>query len=96
MRTLLKGLWIKLGAGDAGFDYTKLDKTCNALNGDALSWACIIDNHTGLLWEVKPAIAVCTLTKQVSLSARKKRFLTRDFGQIRYLGDNKDSQKHRN
>ena len=55
----------KVGAGHAGFDFTKLDA-----NGDPLSiqdaawsddgleidgtrWSCVRDNHTGLIWEVK-------------------------------------------
>jgi len=45
----------KVGAGVAGFDYTKLDAGGNALPIDAESWSCVRDNHTGLTWEVKSA-----------------------------------------
>lgn len=62
---VLKGNLIKLGGGNAGFDFTKI-----AQNGEKLAiqnqawqlngseaqgtvWHCVQDNHTGLLWEVK-------------------------------------------
>lgn len=44
---------LKIGAGDAGFDYTKLDSDGNELSADQSSWTCVRDNHTGLVWEVK-------------------------------------------
>ena len=34
-------------------DYTKLDSIGNKLPGSAESWSCVLDNHTGLIWEVK-------------------------------------------
>jgi len=43
----------KVGAGAAGFDFTKLDNNGNPVSADATSWACVRDNHTGLIWEVK-------------------------------------------
>ncbi len=43
----------KTGAGDAGFDFTKLDNDGNPLDASATSWSCVKDNHTGLIWEVK-------------------------------------------
>ena len=55
----------KIGAGAVGFDFTKLDVSGTALNIQNLSWntagseangtqwACVKDNHTGLIWEVK-------------------------------------------
>jgi hypothetical protein len=45
----------KVGAGSAGFDFTKLDANGNALAAGALVWSCVQDNHTGLVWEVKTA-----------------------------------------
>lgn len=47
------GLPTKVGAGLAGFDFTKLDANGNALPADASDWSCVQDNHTGLMWEVK-------------------------------------------
>lgn len=44
---------IKTGVGHAGFDFTKLDTSGNALPNTALFWACVKDNNTGLVWEVK-------------------------------------------
>jgi hypothetical protein len=43
----------KVGGGNAGFDFTKLDANGNTLPASATSWACVRDNHTGLIWEVK-------------------------------------------
>ncbi len=43
----------KVGAGHAGFDFTKLDASGNTLAATASSWSCVKDNVTGLIWEVK-------------------------------------------
>ena len=48
-----QGLLQKVGAGAAGFDYTKLDANGNDLPASATDWSCVRDNHTGLTWEVK-------------------------------------------
>ncbi len=47
------GVLLKTGAGEAGFDFTKLDAGGNILAADAGAWSCVRDNHTGLIWEVK-------------------------------------------
>lgn len=48
----------KTGGGRAGFDFTKLANDGSALPSDASDWACVRDNVTGLVWEVKsPDIA---------------------------------------
>ncbi len=39
--------------GDAGFDFTKISATGQKLATDAPEWSCVLDNHTGLMWEVK-------------------------------------------
>lgn len=39
--------------GHAGFSFTKLDANGDALEASAASWACVQDNVTGLVWEVK-------------------------------------------
>lgn len=43
----------KIGQGSAGFDYTKLDQFAGELPDSATSFACVRDNVTGLIWEVK-------------------------------------------
>src|SRR5690554_7523682 len=43
----------KVGAGHGGYDFTKLDKDGNELDYSAEEYACIRDNYTGLIWEVK-------------------------------------------
>lgn len=47
------GLLEKVGAGVAGFDFTKLDADGQALPADATDWTCVRDNVTGAVWEVK-------------------------------------------
>ena len=39
--------------GRASFSFTKLDSNGNTLNSDATTWSCVLDNVTGLVWEVK-------------------------------------------
>jgi hypothetical protein len=36
-----------------GFDFTKISSTGQPLAADATSWDCVLDNHTGLMWENK-------------------------------------------
>lgn len=47
------GTLIKEGAGNGGFDFTKIDSAGNPLAASASSWDCVLDNVTGLTWEVK-------------------------------------------
>ena len=47
------GTLTKIGGGRAGFDFTKMDANGNDLPASATSWACVRDNVTGLIWEVK-------------------------------------------
>ncbi len=49
----LEGTLKKVGAGHAGFDFTKLDINGTPLPATATQWSCVRDNHTGLVWEVK-------------------------------------------
>jgi len=39
--------------GHAGFSFTKIDSDGHALAADAVSWSCVKDNLTGLIWENK-------------------------------------------
>jgi len=39
--------------GHAGFSFTKLDAAGNELPASATEWSCVLDNVTGLTWEVK-------------------------------------------
>jgi hypothetical protein len=43
----------KLGSGEAGFDFTKLDIDGEPLPSESAQWACVRDNYTGLVWEAK-------------------------------------------
>lgn len=45
----------KTGGGSKGFDFTKLDAAGAPLPAKAAKWACVRDNVTGLIWEVKTA-----------------------------------------
>jgi len=52
----------KVGAGAAGFDYTKIGNNGDDLPASAVAgggptdWACTRDNVTGLTWEIKTAV----------------------------------------
>ena len=39
--------------GNAGFSFTKLDIDGTPLAANASAWSCVLDNTTGLIWEVK-------------------------------------------
>lgn len=55
----LYGLLAKHGAGNAGFDFTKIANDGSVLpayailGSEAKDWACTLDNVTGLMWEIK-------------------------------------------
>lgn len=46
----------KKGAGDAGFDFTKISANGKVVPRSTTEWSCVLDNHTGLMWEVKKDI----------------------------------------
>ena len=50
---MVSGSSKKVGAGSAGFDWTKLNAVGVSLSSDATSWSCVRDNVTGLTWENK-------------------------------------------
>ena len=70
----------KIGAGQAGFDFTKLDSSGNALADNAISWSCVKDNHTGLVWEVKTTMAGIHNKDNVYRWGGKTALLTGTFG----------------
>src|SRR5690554_2475399 len=43
----------KIGTGHGGYDFTKLDENGNKLPDDADHYACVRDNYTQLVWEVR-------------------------------------------
>jgi len=43
----------KVGIGNNAFDFTKLDRNGDELADDATDFACLRDNVTGLIWELK-------------------------------------------
>jgi hypothetical protein len=43
----------KAGRGDQGFDFTRLDAIGDEVDDTSLTWSCVRDNVTGLIWEVK-------------------------------------------
>jgi hypothetical protein len=47
------GYITKQGAGNAGFDFTKMDVNGNNISENSTVWSCVRDNVTGLLWEAK-------------------------------------------
>lgn len=47
------GILAKVGGGNAGFDFSKIDANGKILPATAAAWSCVRDNVTGLVWEVK-------------------------------------------
>jgi hypothetical protein len=45
--------YIKVGSGKSGFDFTKISAAGNTLPDNSTEWACVMDNITNLIWEVK-------------------------------------------
>ncbi|MCH8551256.1 MAG: DUF1566 domain-containing protein [Natronospirillum sp.] len=45
------GQLIKLGSGEASFDYTKLDSNGNPVSASSTAFECLRDNVTGLVWQ---------------------------------------------
>ena len=43
----------KVGAGSAGFDFSKINTAGQKMTSNAPTWACVQDNTTGLMWEAK-------------------------------------------
>ncbi|NVK54266.1 MAG: DUF1566 domain-containing protein [Alteromonadaceae bacterium] len=43
----------KAGRGEAGFDFTKLNRNGDEEDDEAAQFSCVRDNVTGLVWEVK-------------------------------------------
>ena len=49
----INGQLTKVGGGVAGFDFTKISAAGEKLPTTATEWSCVLDNQTGLMWEVK-------------------------------------------
>jgi hypothetical protein len=60
------GTITKIGFGQAGFDFTKLDVNGAALPDNATAWNCIKDNTTGLIWEVPGVGSLTSLSNLYS------------------------------
>ena len=55
------GLSEKAGRGEQGFDFTRLDEVGDEVDDETLSWSCVRDNITGLIWESKTDDLTTTL-----------------------------------
>lgn len=45
-----------VGKGEASFNFTKLDQQGSQLDDSAENWQCVLDNTSGLIWEVKSPV----------------------------------------
>jgi len=63
-----RGTLTKIGFGQAGFDFTKIDGNGKALSNNATAWNCIKDNTTGLTWEVPGVDTLTALGNTYSFS----------------------------
>jgi hypothetical protein len=55
------GLSEKAGRGVQGFDFTRLDDIGDQVDDETLSWSCVRDNVTGLIWGAKTDALTTTL-----------------------------------
>lgn len=47
----------KAGRGEQGFDFTRLNAIGDEVDDTSLTWKCVRDNVTGLIWEAKTLIS---------------------------------------
>lgn len=52
-RQNVSGQVIKVGDGEAGFDFTRLDSNGDAVDNPSFAFSCVRDNVTGLIWQIK-------------------------------------------
>ena len=52
-RQTASGQVIKIGDGEQGFDFTRLDNNGDVIDNPSFTFNCIRDNVTGLIWQVK-------------------------------------------
>lgn len=55
-RQTASGQVIKVGDGDQGFDFTRLDDNGDVIDNPSFTFNCVRDNVTGLIWQVKDNI----------------------------------------
>jgi chitinase len=59
------GMSEKAGRGLLGFDFTRLDEMGDEVDDETLSWSCVRDNITGLIWESKTEVLTTTLHSSI-------------------------------
>jgi chitinase len=59
------GMSEKAGRGVLGFDFTRLDEMGDEVDDETLSWSCVRDNITGLIWESKTEVLTTTLHSSI-------------------------------
>lgn len=52
-RQTASGQVIKVGEGEQGFDFTRLDDNGDAVENPSFDFSCVRDNVSGLIWQVK-------------------------------------------
>lgn len=52
-RQTASGQVIKVGSGEQGFDFTRLDNNGDAVENPSFSFSCVRDNVSALVWQVK-------------------------------------------
>ena len=52
-RQAVSGYVDKVGDGEAGFDFTRLDSNGDAVDNPSFAFNCVRDNVTGLIWQIK-------------------------------------------
>jgi hypothetical protein len=55
-RQTASGQVIKVGEGEEGFDFTRLDNNGDAVENPDFTFSCVRDNVSGLVWQVKDGL----------------------------------------
>ena len=70
----------KIGKGEKAFDFTKLDQFGDELADTANDFACVRDNVTGLIWELKEPVIVAPPASTLRAANNRYSFVNTDAG----------------
>ena len=70
----------KIGKGAKAFDFTKLDQFGDELADTANDFACVRDNVTGLIWELKEPVIVAPPASTLRAANNRYSFVNTDAG----------------
>jgi hypothetical protein len=82
----------KIGKGEKAFDFTKLDKFGDELADNSNDFACIRDNVTGLIWELKEPVISAPPASTLRAANNRYSFVNADTGNGGESGEAADAR----